>query len=1003
MGADPSMRGIAPVLVLVLGGMAAEARSPFVLGVEYTETGLAPIYGQTGVTSTKTRAEAFAWGAVEPSPPVAGRHTYDWGCTDALVGEYQRAGLVDVQSYVTPKSSWGSVSAGDIMPKPALLADYRAWLAALVERYDGDGVADMPGLLAPVRRWVIGAEWTGFWPSGNADDYLVLLEASASAIRGADPAAIVGLVPFLLFDVFEGNVPAPATVEARLLDPPPAWRKSTAGMLKMLGRPELFDEVNVHSLGDYTELPPLLSWMKARMAERGYERPVFVDDAFPISFLANYHPLPGVGWPAVYPVTEARYQQVYQRLLEVARMQEPAYGTALRWIRAETAAGLVRKVATAAGEGYAGIQMGNTEDWMPDEGTALRELTVNFIGAAAMMGLVDATHPKGSDFCRPRGAGAPRPGWRNLKLVAEALAGFTRAERLSGLPSNVFAYRFSRPSGGWVTVAWHESGLALPGETPGRLDVDLPVSATVVNVTAAVTRDTAAPIPVPLAATSGRVRLTLTSVPVFVTPAGAATAVERLPVVLSSPGANGSFFTSELALVNRGTTDATVRLQYTAGTGGGSGEALDTLPAGRQRIVPDAIAYLRDLGLSISQGGSHVGTLTVRCEGLSHPGAAGVSVRTTTATGPGRAGLAYAGAAPRYGPVTIWGLRQDAADRSNVTVVHQGEPGSGPLTLRLTVLSADPAAPAARSLPDVTLQPGELAQISGVLAREGLTRGAVRVEPAAPRPDAPSFTAYGVINDQTTSDGSFVPPWPDGLSPASLTLPVVVESAEYTSDVVLANGSGEVRRIRLTFTSEALPPPGEVSVPLELSPGSQLVIPAFVAWLRERTGLPGPGPLLAGPVFLTPDGGGTLEGVFAGARTSTAGGGGRYGLFAAATPAAALAPRSAFLYGLRQDAESRTNLALVNAGVGEAVFRVELVDGATGAVAGTIEDVRVAGRRWRQLDAVLSRVPGLANAYARVVLVSGAGPFLAYAVVNDGARPGERTGDGALVEMAVEE
>lgn len=43
------------------------------------------------------------------------------------------------------------------------------------------------------------------------------------------------------------------------------------------------------------------------------------------------------------------------------------------------------------------------------------------------------------------------------------------------------------------------------------------------------------------------------------------------------------------------------------------------------------------------------------------------------------------------------------------------------------------------------------------------------------------------------------------------------------------------------------------------------------------------------------------------------------------------------------------------------------------------------------------------GAYARVVLVSGTWPFLAYAVVNDGARPGERTGDGAFVEMAVEE
>jgi hypothetical protein len=35
--------------------------------------------------------------------------------------------------------------------------------------------------------------------------------------------------------------------------------------------------------------------------------------------------------------------------------------------------------------------------------------------------------------------------------------------------------------------------------------------------------------------------------------------------------------------------------------------------------------------------------------------------------------------------------------------------------------------------------------------------------------------------------------------------------------------------------------------------------------------------------------------------------------------------------------------------------------------------------------------------YARVVRVSGNNSFIAYAVINDGAAPGERTGDGAFI------
>ena len=65
----------------------------------------------------------------------------------------------------------------------------------------------------------------------------------------------------------------------------------------------------------------------------------------------------------------------------------------------------------------------------------------------------------------------------------------------------------------------------------------------------------------------------------------------------------------------------------------------------------------------------------------------------------------------------------------------------------------------ARVLEDVTLEPGEFHQYSGLLgvleSVEGNRQGYVkveRVEGTAP------FYAYGVINDQANSDGSFVFP-----------------------------------------------------------------------------------------------------------------------------------------------------------------------------------------------------------------------------------------------------
>ena len=79
--------------------------------------------------------------------------------------------------------------------------------------------------------------------------------------------------------------------------------------------------------------------------------------------------------------------------------------------------------------------------------------------------------------------------------------------------------------------------------------------------------------------------------------------VSWVPVVLSSPGAAGSVYTSELAITNRAATAATVGFSYTASSGGGSGSVSSALvlPAGQQQIVSNAIDTLRTAGICDSQ------------------------------------------------------------------------------------------------------------------------------------------------------------------------------------------------------------------------------------------------------------------------------------------------------------------------------------------------------------------------------------------------------------------
>ena len=63
-------------------------------------------------------------------------------------------------------------------------------MRAVVERYDGDGVDDMPGLRVPVRAWQVDNEPDAL-ASGSWEDYARLQEITYRAIKEAFPEAKV--------------------------------------------------------------------------------------------------------------------------------------------------------------------------------------------------------------------------------------------------------------------------------------------------------------------------------------------------------------------------------------------------------------------------------------------------------------------------------------------------------------------------------------------------------------------------------------------------------------------------------------------------------------------------------------------------------------------------------------------------------------------------------------------------------------------------------------------
>lgn len=474
-----------------------------------------------------------------------------------------------------------------------------------------------------------------------------------------------------------------------------------------------------------------------------------------------------------------------------------------------------------------------------------------------------------------------------------------------------------------------------------------------------------------------------------------------LPALVSLSGVGGVRFESQLTLTNRRVEPLALTLRYTSALGSGSGTGSFTLPPG-QKTFASAFDFLRSTGVPIPAGTDGLGTLAILVSGGAPTDFAALVRNTSQAPGAGKGGVAYAGVASSHAAdeaAWIPWLREDSGDRANVAAVHAGGPSDGPITLRLTIRSGDPAHPGGAVLEDVTLAPGGFHQWDRVLTLSGLlaTRGFVRIERVS---GTARFVAYGIVNDAGTGDGSFVPAVSDqelSVARGALVVPAIVETGRFSTELVVTNVSDTERTVEASWKSELITTPDLTArFTLTVPPNGQLDVADLVQYLREAgvAGIPPRGLDLAGALFLRPTDGDATQ-ILAGARTYATASPGRYGVFTPAIASSAAASYKTSVIGLRQDAEVRSNLAIVNAGSAPANFHIALFDAVSGFV--TSFQIAVEPGRWIQVDRVLERyAPASAEAFASI---SGGPSFLAYAVLNDGARPGLGTGDGSYVPM----
>ena len=232
--------------------------------------------------------------------------------------------------------------------------------------------------------------------------------------------------------------------------------------------------------------------------------------------------------------------------------------------------------------------------------------------------------------------------------------------------------------------------------------------------------------------------------------------------------------------------------------------------------------------------------------------------RTTTAVPDGRAGLAYPAIPEAAGfqqPVYLCGLRQNTQDRSNLALQNMGAPGDGPITLRTTLFSGEADDITSRLVGEETLPPGGFHQYSGLLGRLGTpAQGYVKVEKI--EGDAP-FYAYGVINDNFNSDGSFVFPVTESslVGTRGQTLPVIIETGSFQSELTVTNFSALEKTVDFSFVADAVATGNDTATfSLALKAGEQRILPDIVEDLRgkEVDGIGPAGRAFVGALFAAP-------------------------------------------------------------------------------------------------------------------------------------------------------
>ncbi|WP_028324841.1 BACON domain-containing protein [Desulfatirhabdium butyrativorans] len=225
---------------------------------------------------------------------------YNWEITDAFVKKAQAQGI-QILALIHPYVSWDQTDKTDYnYGKPHDMDAFKAWVTAIVERYDGDGVSDMPGLLYPITYYEIGNEPEGVHFNGSYPDnyqgFMETVKAARDAARASSTEVKI---------VIGGTSPIyDNTIDGFNSDVDIFWNNA----LGVMDATDCFDIFNFHFfVGEYTkDIKDYVEFWKTKLSTYGLSgKPMWLTET------GTYSGAVTLSEGAVWPEQSATYQAAW--------------------------------------------------------------------------------------------------------------------------------------------------------------------------------------------------------------------------------------------------------------------------------------------------------------------------------------------------------------------------------------------------------------------------------------------------------------------------------------------------------------------------------------------------------------------------------------------------------------------------------------------------------------------------------------------------------------------